>query len=66
MTETHLIKGEHMKQEVTKNLPGYSLARTDRDTSFDDESLVKCGGTMISTSSDFIDKEIRGISILEW
>ena len=59
MTETHLIKGEHMKQEVVKYLPGYSLARSDRDTSFDEESLDKCGGTLISASSDIINKEVE-------
>ena len=48
VTETHLIKGEHLKAEVKSYIPDYSLTRTDRDTTHDEDSLSKCGGTLIS------------------
>ena len=59
VTETHLIKGEHLKAEVKNYIPDYSLTRTDRDTTHDQDSLSKCGGTLISASSDIVVHEVE-------
>ena len=55
LTETHLIKDQHYKEEITDFLPNYNMARTDRDIKFDtaDEKALKTrGGTLILASPD--------------
>ena len=58
ITESHLQKGHHTKAEILKDLPGYSLARSDRDVDYDNESLDKCGGTLLIASNDLMMKEV--------
>ena len=58
ITESHLQKGHHTKAEILKDLPGYSLARSDRDVDHDNESLEKCGGTLLIASNDLMMKEV--------
>ena len=58
ITESHLQKGHHTKAEILKDLPGYSLARSDRDVDHDNESLDKCGGTLLIASNDLMMKEV--------
>ena len=41
ITESHLQKGHHTKAEILIDLPGYSLARSDQDVDYDNESLDK-------------------------
>ena len=55
LTETHLIKDQHYKEEITDYLPNFNMARTDRDIKFDptDEKALKSrGGTLILGSPD--------------
>ena len=61
LTETHLIKDQHYKEEITDYLPNFNMARTDRDIKFDptDEKALKSrGGTLILGSPDICFKEV--------
>ena len=58
ITESHLQKGHHIKAEILKDLPSYSLAQSDRDVDYDNESLDKCGGTLLIASNDLMMKEV--------
>ena len=58
VTETHLQKGHHLKSEIVKYIPGYDLARGDRDIEYDDEALGKCGGVLVASSPDLLSKRV--------
>jgi len=59
VTETHLQKGHHLKSEIVKYIPGYDLARGDRDIEYDDEALGKCGGVLVASSPDLLSKRVE-------
>ena len=58
ITETHLMKGQHMDTEALRHLEGYKMYRTDRDTEYDEDALSKFGGTMVLASPDLISKKV--------
>ena len=54
ITETHLMKDQHMDPEALKYIPGFKIYRTDRDVNHDEDALSKWGGTLILASPDVI------------